>query len=454
MLQQILREMYIEPDLLDELSEDQKQILFCKMREEQVRRWKVREEEEENKPPEKTKKSFKHGKGSNKKQTSFLKGSDGKDWVWVMGEHKDDKSIEQILEEEAQERAIKQAEKEAEELRRKEEMELKKALQEEEKLAENNKDKEAENKRKEDEAEMIKSLKEAHIAVQKREKDKKSVKKRHHEDEKMKSLKKIDEIKTRRSSEIYFHWKQNRNTLQKDAEKSSQILEEEWREQEKRVKETERKMREIARRAREEHRKSLSGSVKVIGAANAFKSYIHKKGPAPPIPEGRPSKAPKDKSAEENEHHPLPPRPRNRNSVIKWFRKYEVPKATGLDPQTKKPAQWFHGLIGRAEAEGLLKEKKAGTFLVRVSERIWGYTISYRSEDRCKHFLIDKSDDNYHFFGSNQLEHTTLNDMITYHSHTPISTEEELLKHPCGQQVDPPDYCDLFHDGRSESTTL
>ena len=52
-----------------------------------------------------------------KKSVNFLKGEDGSEWVWVMGEHQDDLSIEDILEDEAHAKALKEAEREAEEIR-------------------------------------------------------------------------------------------------------------------------------------------------------------------------------------------------------------------------------------------------------------------------------------------------------------------------------------------------
>lgn len=103
MLQQILRDMWVDPEILAELDETQKQTLFCKMREEQVRRWKEWDKKVQIQTD--TKKCTRNGKP--KKSVNFLTGIDGEPWVWVMGEHPDDKTIEEILEEEAREKAKK-----------------------------------------------------------------------------------------------------------------------------------------------------------------------------------------------------------------------------------------------------------------------------------------------------------------------------------------------------------
>lgn len=60
-----------------------------------------------------------------------------------------------------------------------------------------------------------------------------------------------------------------------------------------------------------------------------------------------------------------------------------------------------------------------GSFLIRVSERIKGYALSYLSEDGCKHFLIDASTDSYSFLGVDRLQHATLAELVEYHKVKP-----------------------------------
>lgn len=111
MLQQILKDMWVDPEILAGLDEEQKQTLFCKMREEQVRRWTVWDQSVNAEPPSESKKKTKRSVG-------FLQGTNGEPWVWVMGEHENDQSIDDILKLETIDQARKLAEKEAEALRK------------------------------------------------------------------------------------------------------------------------------------------------------------------------------------------------------------------------------------------------------------------------------------------------------------------------------------------------
>ncbi|KAM4727041.1 uncharacterized protein FYW61_012711 isoform 1-T5 [Anableps anableps] len=85
MLQQILKDMYIDPDVLEALNEEQKKTLFLKMRQEQVRRWKEREEKLEREGDAAQSKGTKP-RNANSKSVSWLLGRDGDVSVLVIGE--------------------------------------------------------------------------------------------------------------------------------------------------------------------------------------------------------------------------------------------------------------------------------------------------------------------------------------------------------------------------------
>ncbi|KAJ8778218.1 hypothetical protein J1605_013836 [Eschrichtius robustus] len=103
------------------------------------------------------------------------------------------------------------------------------------------------------------------------------------------------------------------------------------------------------------------------------------------------------------------------------------------------------GILTLQRANELLSTCVPGSFLIRVSERIKGYVLSYVSKDGCKHFLIDASTDSYSFLGADQLQHASLAELVEYHKEEPItSLGKELLLYPCGQQEQPPDYQELF----------
>ncbi|KAF3693604.1 SH2 domain-containing protein 4B [Channa argus] len=83
MLAKILEDMWVDPEILEALSEEQKRILFLKMREEQVRRWREREEREEREGQNKNKAK---PKKASRKHVSWLLGRDGDVSVSVIGE--------------------------------------------------------------------------------------------------------------------------------------------------------------------------------------------------------------------------------------------------------------------------------------------------------------------------------------------------------------------------------
>ncbi|XP_073430916.1 SH2 domain-containing protein 4B [Dendrobates tinctorius] len=428
MLQQILRDMYIDPDLLAELNEEQKQILFYKMREEQIKRWSEWDrnlDKEESKM--KIKAKFQH---NNSKHIEWLNGADGEVWVWIVGEAQGDKPYEQICEELMAERARYQAQKEAEEQWKQKEAEIEKKFR----------DAMAKEKAR-IVAEKWKVEIEDRKAAKLLEKKFQEELKKREDEERRRGEEQIRQREELRAKELYLSLK--RAQLQSQRNEND---EQEWQEQLRKSKAADEDRKHKARRARAEyHRQSLRAiqKGKVAGLSNLFQNTN--------LSNGQESSQENCCSPPAKLHVPVqkvwerPARPISKDVIVRWFKEEQIPRCAGLEKDTGQIATWFHGIISRESAEKLLMNMPEGSFLVRVSEKIWGYALSYRQQTGFKHFLVDASGDFYSFLGVDPNRHATLTDLIDFHKEEVItSSGGELLVEPCGQAQSPPDFSILF----------
>ncbi|KAM6164970.1 SH2 domain-containing protein 4B isoform 2-T2 [Rhynchocyon petersi] len=431
MLQQILHDSCIDSELLAELSDMQKHILFYKIREEQLRRWREHEAQEalaqaEGQRPPKTKRE-------SDKHIQWLLGADGEVWVWIMGEGPGDKPYEEISEELITERAQLQAQREAEELWKQKEAEITKKFRDA--LANEKARILAEKWRVEMEDRKAAKVLEEQIHEEFKRKEE-EVRKQEEEQ--------VHLQEERRAKELYWTLKQAQ--MQSHASEEEDL---EWQEQLLRSKAVDEERSRCAQRARDEYqRHSLRAIQKgtVAGLSSMFQElgqnqqevrlhhhhYHSSPGPLLPL-----------KVLVSAWERPL--RPISREVIVRWFKEEQLPRRAGFERNTTSIAPWFHGIITREDAEDLLESMTEGAFLVRVSDKIWGYTLSYRLQQGFKHFLVDASGDFYSFLGVDPNRHATLTDLIDFHKEEIITVSGgELLQKPCGQRDSPPDYHLLF----------
>ncbi|XP_059159220.1 unconventional myosin-VIIa-like isoform X2 [Physella acuta] len=197
-------------------------------------------------------------------------------------------------------------------------------------------------------------------------------------------------------------------------------------------------------RAEEESRwkKSLEDAAQNgESGANTLINYIE---PSPPWIE---DEVLEDVPTQESSNSSKFGRPGTKRATSKWFRTTQ--RLNVMHEQSGQFAEWFHGIITRQEAEKLLQNKILGCFLIRVSERRFGYTLTFRDETRCRNYMIDQLKNGKFIIIGEPKVHRNLHDLVVYHKKHKLSNWGHLLTVPCGQESGECDYSELVVDQKN-----
>ncbi|KAE8617121.1 hypothetical protein XENTR_v10008987 [Xenopus tropicalis] len=79
------------------------------------------------------------------------------------------------------------------------------------------------------------------------------------------------------------------------------------------------------------------------------------------------------------------------------------------------------------ETEELLKGQETGRFLIRLSQRTFGYVLSYKGKERCRHFIINQLLNGELVVSGDSKSHDSLSALINHYQTSPIYPYGEKL---------------------------
>ncbi|CAL8244039.1 unnamed protein product [Lota lota] len=118
-----------------------------------------------------------------------------------------------------------------------------------------------------------------------------------------------------------------------------------------------------------------------------------------------------------------------RERVLRWFTETQE---TLILHNGNFPA-WFRGFTARKDAEDLLRDKTLGCFLIRLSDKVLGYILSYKGQSRCRHFVINQNNAGLFVLEGDCRSHPSLKELIAHYKFSPIQPYGEYLTYCCSE---------------------
>ncbi|XP_074514399.1 uncharacterized protein sh2d7 [Sebastes fasciatus] len=113
--------------------------------------------------------------------------------------------------------------------------------------------------------------------------------------------------------------------------------------------------------------------------------------------------------------------------VLRWFTETQAP----LILNNGNFPDWFQGFAARKDTEDLLRDKALGCFLIRLSDKAVGYILSYKGQDRCRHFVITQNPDGQFSISGDSQTYRSLKELIEHYKVSPIQPFGEYLTSSC-----------------------